>query len=58
MQRASLIPISAAIAAHNRSDALRAIDSALDGETGKHWQRDLHKLAEFIRDGGSIILCE
>jgi hypothetical protein len=50
MHRASLIPISAAIAAHNRSDALRAIDSALNGETGKHWNRDLHKLAAFIRD--------
>ena len=51
MHRDSLIPISAAIAAHNRSDTLRAIASALDGETGKHWNRDLPKLASFIRDG-------
>lgn len=51
MIRANLYPIAAAIAAHDQSAALDAIASALEGETGKHWQRDLPKLAAFIRDG-------
>ena len=51
MTRATLQPISAAIAAHDQSAALAAIASALNGEKGKHWNRDLEKLAEFIRDG-------
>jgi hypothetical protein len=51
MKRPTLYPIVAAIAAHDRPAALAAIASALDGEPGKHWNRDLPKLAEFIRDG-------
>lgn len=51
MKRSTLYPIVAAIAAHDRAAALAAIASALDGEPGKHWNRDLSRLAEFIRDG-------
>ena len=51
MKRSRLYPVSAAIATHDRPAVLAAIASALDGETGKHWNRDLTKLAAFIRDG-------
>jgi len=51
MKRDNLYPIAAAIAAHNQSAALDAISSALQGETGRYWNRELPKLAAFIRDG-------
>ena len=51
MKRSRLYPVSAAIATHDRPAVLAAIASALDGETGKNWNRDLLKLAEVIRDG-------
>ena len=51
MQLKTLRPIAAAIAAHDRPAALDAIASALHGEPGKDWNRDLPKLAKFIRDG-------
>jgi len=51
MKRDNLYPIAAAIAAHNQSAALDAIASALQGETGRYWNRELPKLAAFIRDG-------
>ena len=44
MKMTSLQPITAAIAAGDRPGAIRAIDTALRGETGPAWQRELRKL--------------
>jgi len=43
--------ISRAISNADTDQALYLIEQALIGETGKHWQRDLLKLRDFMLDG-------
>lgn len=51
MKTDKLRDIAAAIATGRQSTIDRAIDRALDGETGVHWLRDLNKLREVARTG-------
>ena len=51
MKFAQLRPIADAIAARDLDRASAAIDSALEGETGKSWNRDLRKLQATLADG-------
>ena len=47
----TLREISHAISMHDKEKVIYLIDKALQGEQGKHWQRDLPKLRDFILDG-------
>lgn len=49
MRIKDLQPISAAIARHDASAAIAAIETALASETGSHWNRELRKLVDVIR---------
>lgn len=51
MRIKDLQPISAAIARHDAFAAREAIETALKGETGAHWNRELRKLSAVIADG-------
>lgn len=51
MNRKTLEPISVAIGTANYSLAANLIDSALQGETGIGWIRELSKLRAFLIDG-------
>ena len=50
MDRQKQMVVAQAIASGSVSRALVAIDSALMGETGKHWIRDLNKLRDLVQD--------
>ena len=50
MKMHTLANITQAIGSQDYKKAIKAIDSALIGEHGEHWNRDLGKLKTFLLD--------